>query len=366
MQSRYTLISGATGSGKTSFTDYCYILSPWSYLKEKKTDIYWEVNYFSLERKRMFKHAKWVSWMIYRDNTETLLAAEDILGGKHGPLNKKGYNLVRSYDEEMSQMLEHVQIYDGKVSAKVLSRIIRRRALELGTLFKSDDVGVLMDDDLVYVERFEAKGLVENTKMGPKPYIDLEFEGHKFRIYEEDHHYITKNKKAFVFFIIDGINLLGSKEEIDKISVELADARDIYGFSPVLVTQQNRAMGDITRMKMHGADLSPQLEDIFKSSQMGFDADLVIGLFDPYKYKSWDKDGKYGGYCINPVNNGPSMQTPSGLNRFRSAHILKNTFGQDGNKFGMKFLGECNHFEVLPFAESLEMDSIYSDVLRGV
>lgn len=307
--------------------------------------------------------------MMYRDNTDILLSADEIMGWKNGPLNDTGYKLVRSYDEEMSDLLEHVQIYDGKVSAEVVARTIRRRAKALGTLFHTDDVGVFQDDDLIYIERFDEKNLVETTKMGELPYIELEWKGKKFRLNQDDRIYFPNNPLSFVFFIIDGINLLGDKAEIDAISVELANARDVYGFSPIVVSQQNRAMGDIQRAKLHGADLSPQLEDIFKSSQMGFDADLVIGLFDPVRYKSWDKEGKYGGYVINPMDPGahtPSTLTPSGLSRFRSMHILKNTFGPDGMVFGMKFLGECNHFQTLPLPGTLELDQVYSDIRKGI
>jgi hypothetical protein len=368
MPSRYTLISGATGAGKTSFADYEYILAPWSFLERKNDpEIYWEVNYFSLERKQLFKHAKWVSWMMYRDDNEMLMSAEQILGWKNGPMNTAGYNLVRSYDDEMSGLLEHVLIQDGKVNPKVLSRIIKTRALALGDYFRSDDIGVLYRDNPVYVKRFDDENLVEDTKTGPRKYVTITHKGETFQLYQDDHRYFMHKKKSFVFFVIDGINLLGSKEIIDEISMELANARDRFGFSPVVVTQQNRAMGDINRMKLHGNDLSPQLEDIFKSSQMGFDADLILGLFDPYRYKAYDKDGKYGGYCINPIEgHEPSTRTPGGINRFRSLHILKNTFGADSGRFGMKFLGECNHFETLPNPDDILMQKIYADIRSGI
>jgi len=368
LPSRYTLLTGATGSGKTSLMDFGWILGPWSTMQKLDLDIHWEVNYFSLERKAMFKHAKWVSWMIYRDNADILLSSDQILGWENGPLNSEGYKLVRSYDDEMPRLLEHVRIYDGKVSGKTIKRVIKKRALDLGTFFKSDEIGVIMDDQLVYIERFEDKGLTEIVNKIESPYIELEWEGKKFKLYQEDHRYFPKHPRTFVFFAIDGINLLGDKDVLDDISMALSDARDLFGFSPIVVSQQNRAMGDISRMKTHGADLSPQIEDAFKSSQMGFDCDLMIGLFDAYTYKAWDKDGKYGGYCINPLGSEstPSMLTPGGINRFRSAHILKNTFGPKGMKFGMKFLGECNHFETLPYPDDIFMENIYSDIRKGI
>lgn len=368
MPSRYTLLFGATGSGKTSFLDYEYILGPWSFLQQKSMDIHWEVQYFSLERKETFKHAKWLSWLMYRDNSELLVSADQILGWKNGPLNSAGYNLVREYDDEMSGLLEHVRIYDGKPTAVSIERTIQRRAIALGTFFYADHIGVRKNDELIYIETFEEKGLFEDTKIGKIPYIELEFKGEKFRLEQETHKYFLNHPRTFVFFVLDGINLLGDKNLLDDISILLARARDRYGFSPVIVSQQNRALGDIQRAKLHGSDLAPQLEDVFKTSQMAFDADLILGLFDPYKYKAWDSDGKYGGYCVNPLGNitKPSTLTPKGVNRFRSIHVLKNSFGNEGNIYGTKFLGECNHFETLPLPGSIELEEVYSNIKRGL
>lgn len=368
MQSRYTLLFGATGSGKTSFADFNWILSPWSFMQKHDMDIHWEVLYFSLERKEMFKHAKWVTWLIYRDDTEMLLSADQVLGWKNGPINSAGYKLVRSYDDEMSQILEHVRIFDGKLQAKALERTINTRAFELGTFFSADDVGVRQDDNPIYIEKFDEKGLKKSTKIGEIPFIELEWEGTKFTLEPETHRYFPKHPRTFLFIIVDGINLLGSKEVLDQISLILADSRDKFGFSPVVVSQQNRALGDVTRLKLHGADLSPQIEDVFKSSQMGFDADLILGMFDPHRYKSWDKSGRYGGYQINPMGDigMQSMLSPKGFSRFRSLHVLKNSFGPDGNIYGLKFLGECNHFMTLPRPDTLELEKVYEDIQKGL
>lgn len=367
MQSRYTLVSGATGSGKTSFVDYTYVLAPFSYLKDCEEDIHWECAYFSLERKAMFKHAKWVSWLIYRDH-KLRVSADELMGWGPSPVNDKGYELIRSYDQEISEILEKVHIYEGKSNVALIRKVIQRKSLELGTFYKTDEEGIYVNHSPIISERFSDKGLVEQTKTGPKPYILYKHDGVEFKLYQDDHKYFLKNPKTFFFIILDGINLLGDKEVLDAVSISLAEARDYYGFSPVVVTQQNRALGDVQRLKLHGADLSPQLEDIFKSSQMGFDADLVLGLFDPFRYKAYNADGCYEGYYLKSDSSkvhSPSTQAPSGHSRFRSLHILKNSFGSDGNKFGLKFLGESNHFETLPLPGTAEMDKVYADIRQG-
>lgn len=368
MHSRYTLVSGATGSGKTSFVDYEYVLAPYTYLKNNQDDIHWEVDYFSLERKAMFKHAKWISWMIYRDKG-LLMSADDLMGWGTSNLNQSGYDFIRGYDDEISDLLSKVNIYDGKVSVEVLRSIIKKKARKLGTFFYTTADELFVDDNPIPIKSFKDDGQVEHTKEGDKFYLTFTHNGEEIKLFENDHIYFLKNPKTFYYIIIDGINLLGDKEVLDAVSVELANARDLYGFSPVVITQQNRAMGDIQRIKLHGADLSPQIEDIFKSSQMGFDADLVLGLFDAYRYKAYDQSGCYEGYRLKPSNTGmsnPSMQAPSGHSRFRSLHILKNTFGADGCKYGLKFLGEVNHFETLPFPDDPAMDAVYADIRRGL
>ena len=368
LQYRYTLISGATGSGKTSFTDYLFILSVWRYLKNNPENIYWETIYFSLERKEMFKHAKWLSWFIYKDHKH-IVSADELMGWGQSPVNTTGYNLIRSYDDEMTALLERVKIYDGKFSPKAVSEIITTKAFSLGTFYHTDNIGLYIQGELLPSMLFSDLNLIENTPTGPEKYLDLMHNGESFRLYTNDHKYFMTNPKSFIFIVIDGINLIGDKTIIDTISIELANARDLYGFSPVVVTQQNRAMGDIQRLKLQADDLSPQLEDIFKSSQMGFDADLVLGLFDPYRYKAYDAGGKYDGYILKPPVlsvNKHSMLSPLGQSRFRSIHILKNTFGAEGLKFALKFLGECNHFETLPFPDDILMENIYAEIKQGI
>ena len=370
MQSRYTFIFGATGSGKTSFVDDKYILCPWRDCKEaiKNGDIHWEVIYFSLERKQMFKHAKWVSWMIYKDHGHRI-TADQLLGWGDKPLSKKGYELVRSYDDEITELLEHVHIYDGKCSKELILEVIEKRAKDLGVFYYTDDQFLYMGNSALGIKNFKEHGKTVNTKTGPKVYIEHEHNGKKFKLFQHDHRYFMHNPKTFVFIVMDGINLLGGRDDLEGISTAIADSRDKYGFSPVIISQQNRAMGDVQRLKIHGTDMSPQIEDAFKSSQMGFDADLIIGLFDPVRYKAFDESGKYGGYIIKSTEDSVSTQcmtTPDGKNRFRSLHILKNSFGTDGAIYGLKFVGEVMYFETLPKPDDVfEMNIVYEKIARG-
>jgi hypothetical protein len=366
LPSRYTLIGGSTGSGKTSLTDYMYVLQPFHFIRganlEKDTNIHWEVNYFSLERKQMFKHAKWISWFIYADYG-LKIPADRILGWEGDPLTEELYEMVKGYWKIIDELLEHVTIYDGKVSIDVIEDLVRDRAIALGDFYHTTSEGLYVNDNPIPKKTFEADGIKVTTKVGTHLVIEYEYKGKTYRLKKHTHKYFLHNPKTFVYFIIDGIGLLGGskfsdkKSSIDRVSEILSDARDKFGFSPVIVTQFNRSIGDTARHKHHGNDLSPQLEDFQGSSQTSHDADLVLAIFDPYRYKAYDKAGQYGDYNITQ-----GTMSPQGFSRFRSLHILKNSFGIDGKKFGMLFVGESNHFEVLPDLGTQELSDIYSKI----
>ena len=370
-QSVYTLLIGSTGSGKTSLADFIYILGAYKYLKDIP-DIHWEVIYFSLERKEEFKHAKWLSWFIKQD-TEMLIPGDDLIGDGEHAVNEDGYKFIRSYDGIMSDLLSHIRLTDGKVEPKLIENAIKRRAKALGVLFYSDEEAVYSSHSEVYVERFDDKNLYEKTEAGDRAYVEVEYDGEKFKLYKDDRKYFLHNPKTFVFIMVDGINLFKDKKTIDNISIMLANARDIYGFSPVVISQQNRSMGDVQRLKQHKGDLSPQLEDVYMSSQMSFDADLVLGLFDPERYKSLNSKGQYLGYTIKAPANAklPAyefLHPRKKFSRFRSLHILKNTYGIDGGAFGLKFTGESNDFQVLPPlspGHEEELNKIYEEIAMG-
>jgi hypothetical protein len=366
LPSRYTLIGGSTGSGKTALTDFMYVLNPFHHIRGKNlkndTDIHWEVNYFSLERKQMFKHAKWISWLIYVDYGFKI-PADRILGWDGEVLSEELYTIVKGYWKILEELLEHVTIYDGKVQISVIEDLVKQKALQLGNFYHTNMEGLFLNDNPIPIKTYAEHGRAVTNKIGTHIVLDFEYKGESYSLKQHSHKYFLHNPKTFVYFVIDGIGLLGGskfsdkKSSIDRVSEILADARDKFGFSPVIVSQFNRSIGDVSRHKHHGNDLSPQLEDFQGSSQTSHDADLVLAIFDPFRYKAYDKEGCYGDYNITQ-----GMMSPQGFCRFRSLHVLKNSFGIDGKKFGMLFVGESNHFEVLPLNGDQKLAEIYSKI----
>jgi replicative DNA helicase len=120
------------------------------------------------------------------------------------------------------------------------------------------------------------------------------------------------------------------------MSDELRFARDFYGYSPVVVSQFNRSISNPTRLK--NGDVEPQLEDFSDSSSTQNDADVVMALFDPMRYKVADPSG----YDLD------KLKDEYGAKYFRSVRLIKNSYGSDDLRIGLAFLGELGLFKELP------------------
>ena len=156
--------------------------------------------------------------------------------------------------------------------------------------------------------------------------------------------------------MIDHIGLLKltkdqptKKQAIDKMSDELRYARDFYGYSPVVVSQFNRDISNPSRIK--NGDVEPQLEDFADSSATQNDADVVMGLFDPMRYKVADPSG----YDLD------KLKDQYGAKYFRSLRLIKNSYGEDDVRIGLGFLGQIGMFKELPRKKDIT-DSDYEAI----
>jgi replicative DNA helicase len=158
--------------------------------------------------------------------------------------------------------------------------------------------------------------------------------------------------------IIDHIGLLKTtkdyntkKASIDKMSDELRYARDFFGYTPVVVSQFNRDISSPMRIK--NGDVEPQLEDFADSSSTQNDADVVVALFDPMRYKVEDPSG----YQLD------KLKDEYGAKYFRSLRLIKNSYGEDDVRIGLGFLGQIGMFKELPRLKEMT-ESDYQSIVN--
>jgi len=312
-KSIYTLIGGLTGSGKTSFVDDAYVLNPfdWYISKENNTNVKLEIIYRSMERGRTYKLAKWIGRKIFLDHG-VIITVNKLLGWKE-KMTKDEHDLFLMYEDYMGQMGEVMNIIDGPENAVGIAKELKAHALQRGRIEQVDEYNKV---------------------------------------------YIPNDENTITIVVIDHIGLLKTtqaqttkKQAIDKMSDELRYARDFYGYTPVVVSQFNRDISNPIRIK--NGDVEPQLEDFAESSQTQNDADVVLALFDPMRYKVADPSG----YDLN------KLRDEFGAKYFRSLRLIKNSYGEDDVRVGLGFLGQVGMFKELPRKKDI-LDNDYYDVVN--
>jgi replicative DNA helicase len=311
-KSMYTLIGGLTGSGKTSFVDDAYVLNPFDwFISQKNPGIKLRIVYRSMERSKTYKLAKWIGRKIFLDHG-VIISVNKLLGWTE-KMTKDEHDLFLMYEDYMEQMKDVITIIGGAENAVGVAKELKVHALENGVIEQMDQYNKV---------------------------------------------YIPNNENEITIVVIDHIGLLktttaqpNKKSAIDKMSDELRYARDFYGYSPVVVSQFNRDISNPMRQK--NGDVEPQLEDFADSSSTQNDADVVLALFDPMRYKVADPSG----YDIN------KLRDDYGAKYFRSLRLIKNSYGEDDVRIGLGFLGQVGIFKELPRQKDM-LDSDYQAVIN--
>jgi replicative DNA helicase len=298
-KSMYFLVGGLTGSGKTSFIDDAFVLNPFDWYRsvQSKQDIKLKIVYRSMERSRTYKFAKWISRRIFLDYG-MIIPVSKLLGWQKEKMTKDEHDLFLTYRDYMGELNECITIIDGPENPVGIAKELKAHALENGTIEQLDEYNKI---------------------------------------------YIPNHENEVTIVVIDHIGLLKTtkdqptkKEAIDKMSDELRYARDFYGYTPVVVSQFNRSISNPMRIK--NGDVEPQLEDFAESSSTQNDADVVMALFDPLRYKVADPSG----YNLD------KLRDDYGAKYFRSLRLIKNSYGEDDIRIGLGFLGQIGMFKELP------------------
>lgn len=228
-KSLYFLIGGNTGTGKTSFTDGAFVLNPidWYLSPENTTNIKLKIIYRSMERKRTYKFAKWVSRKIFLDYG-MIVPVPKLLGwNKKDKMTKDEHDIFLTYKDYIGELSEIVELYDGPENSIGIAKQLKEHALVNGHIESLDEYNKI---------------------------------------------YIPNDENEITIVVEDTINLVKTsvpyptkKAAIDELSNVNRYARDFYGYTIVAVSQFNREISNPLRIK--SGNVEPQLEDFKESGQ---------------------------------------------------------------------------------------------------
>jgi hypothetical protein len=328
-------IGGETGTGKSTVTQDGFLIRPllWYLENKDKEDIKLSIIYFGMERKMYMYTCRWISRLIFQEQG-IYIPAKKILGRMKKDkqlqlMTPQEIELVRVYKERLREWEKDDLLicHEGSKNPSGISKYLEAFAKKHGTVHskpKRDDIENILDT----------------------------------KTYEPNH------PNHIVLVLTDHISILAPEREsgtgqvkmnIDKFSRTMREARDLYGFSPVIVQQLNRDIANVHRQKL--GDLKPKLSDFADSSNTSFDSDVILALYDPYRHAT-DDGALDKGYQLKKLKNDRADTF------YRSLHVLKNSFDAAGFSIPMGLHPYTGILKTLPRKENITED-IYTSVLTG-
>jgi hypothetical protein len=334
-KSMYILLGGQPGSGKTAIVDSVFVLDLYDWwIKNKDKTLaqpYWI--YRSMERNVVLKRAKWLAYRMFKDH-QVIIDVPTIFNwpNKMYNLSSKMIELMKTYDDYFDQMFEHIDIISGAENPTGVNK-------HIWAYYTKPENGEL---------KYKEIDTLDDTGKPTKRNI---IGGYK-----------SKKPNTIVFHITDHIGklktekihgsniVMNDKQVLDKHSEYMGGARDLFGMVPIDISQLNRNIEDTFRNVKTEIDVMPQ--DFKGSADIFENADIVIGMINPYKLSAFD----YAGYDIK------KFVSDQGFNMYRALKVLKNSYGVDDFRISYFFGGSSGTMIELPSVKSFEANPNLYDI----
>lgn len=251
---------------------------------------------------------RFMSWLLFKFSKGAVRISPKELRSTTKALDEKIIDRLRQFDAQdlLLYFEEHVIFPTESPNPTGIYKFCRQYAEEHGTVYKKT---VKMKDELGELQDVEV-----------------------FESYEQD------NPDEYRMIIIDTVNLIDSergmnlKQSIDKLSEYCAKyLRNRYHYSPILIQQQSFESEGNDSFKL--GRVRPSVAGLGDSKYVSRDADIVLGLFSPFRFGITE----YLGYDITILKD-----------RIRFLEVIVNRNGEMGGILPLWFDGAVCDFRELP------------------
>lgn len=320
---RYTIITANQKIGKSKLADYMYIYYPFFYGMEHPGQFKLSVLYFTLEMGKKEKFYEFLCYLLYRlDNIRI------------DPTNLKSTNADNPCPDYILE----------KLNSEEYKRYIREYKK---TVTYIEDIknptGIYKEIKSFMAER----GTQRYKKVMVKDENGLPCQVDKFDYFE------YKNKDEYVVVILDNYSNLSlesgydKRSNIEKMSKYAISLRDRFDIHFCAVQHQAQSQEGIENQKLN--KLYPTSDGLADCKTTTRDANLVLGLFSPFKYGLTS----YEGYDITKFKN-----------NIRFLMVLEDRDnGAGGQVCPLLFDGEVSSFTELPLPNDKNK---IADVIRYI
>ena len=327
-QGKYYVVTSTTKGAKTQFASFVFVFQTILYAYHHPEQLRLKIFYYPLEETPDDIMTRFMSFLLYNlSGGKIRIAPVDLLSTKN----------EKPVDDSILELLntgEYAKIIDFFEEHVIFSS-------------STNPTGVFVECK----EYAESHGTVYTRKQKIKD----EFSGETREIDAFDH-YEQDDPDEYRIIFFDHVSLTSTekgvitlKQSIDKLSENLVKLRNRYRYIPVVIQQQAFAGESLDAFKEN--KLRPTIANLADSKYPSRDANVVLGLFSPFKYEL----PEYQHYDITKLKD-----------TVRFLEVLVNRGGSPGGLVALYFDGAVNYFNELPRPEEKEaLKQIYDFLVES-
>jgi hypothetical protein len=329
-------IAAAPKVGKTTFTDFACIISP--YLEALKKGTVDKLNwiYYSYEIDRVSKEFEFAAFFMYHDYG---LFNFEYKGTRY-PMSSN-YLTGRLLHTNSDGTIEVVKV--SLEHKEKLKTIYQKWIVPLFGEYNSKGVQV-KKGKIIYIEEAENPTGIYKSLVGYAT-VHGEIVREKYRTVDENKKeviaekivgYVPKDPEAFHIIITDHVRKLKKergftmKENIDKFLEYTTILRNRFSFTFIHIIHLHRGLANVDRLKMLGEFVYPTGDDVKDTGNVGEECTILLTMFKP-------QDEKYG------------LEKHFGVEladypNYRSIHVADQRYGESPLHIQVNMFGNVNNF----------------------
>lgn len=323
-QATYYIFTSFTKGGKSQLVSFLLYNALMFCYKHPESKASVKVLYVALEETPERVLTRFISWLLY-EHSNIHISPSDLRSSKNDrPLPEEVLKVLDS--DEIKDMIDYFEqhiVFIEEKNPTGIYKACRRYA---------EEHGKVVTKPAVYRDEFD-----------------------KLQTTEAFDYYVPDDPNEYVIPVIDTINIIetersyNKKQSIDKLSEYLAlYLRNRYGQSPIVIQQQNTDNESIESVKFNRT--RPTTAGLGDSKYTAHDANIVLGIFSPYKFGLKE----YLGYPIDKFKD-----------HFRTLEVLVNRDGELGGIIALFFDGAvCSWAELPKIDNTAELNMVYNHLRK--
>lgn len=270
---RYVIITANQKVGKSKLADFIYVYESFFYAIEHSDQLRLKVLYFTLEMGKEEKFYEFLCHLLFRLDKIRISPTELKSTSAENPVPQEILDLLESekYMYYINKFKEVVTYIDSERNPTGINKYCRNFALNRGhfvfkTIRIKDENGLEMDKEVI-------------------------------------DYYVPDDPDEYVQIILDNYSNLmpesqmNKMQTIEKMSKYFITQRDQFDFNIVAIQHQAQAQEGIENQKLN--KMMPSSDGLADCKTTTRDANLVLGLYSPFKYGLKE----YEGYDITKFKN---------------------------------------------------------------